>query len=195
MPARGPAAAILHQLAGGLRAAMGYVGAANVAEFQAKAKFARISSAALRVKPSSTTSRSPARARTIPPAVEGSQARRARTGRGAGAAASRGGQLSSTQFSNLSAAPPGKRRDTTPRRLSRRTRSSISSAASVNKAAPPRETSVSQHLVLSGHRAYRAQTLRVAHSRPSSRRSWPLRPGRNRGSRRSAPAPARPCAG
>jgi IMP dehydrogenase len=48
VPARGPAAAILHQLAGGLRAAMGYVGAADVAEFQAKAKFTRISSAALR---------------------------------------------------------------------------------------------------------------------------------------------------
>jgi IMP dehydrogenase len=48
VPHRGPAAAILHQLAGGLRAAMGYVGAADVAEFQAKAKFTRISSAALR---------------------------------------------------------------------------------------------------------------------------------------------------
>ena len=48
VPARGPAAAILHQLAGGLRAAMGYVGAATVSEFQGKAKFTRISSAALR---------------------------------------------------------------------------------------------------------------------------------------------------
>ncbi len=48
VPARGPAAAILHQLAGGLRAAMGYVGAADLREFQAKAKFTRISSAALR---------------------------------------------------------------------------------------------------------------------------------------------------
>ncbi len=48
VPARGPAAAILHQLAGGLRAAMGYVGAADVREFQRKAKFTRISSAALR---------------------------------------------------------------------------------------------------------------------------------------------------
>jgi IMP dehydrogenase len=48
VPARGPAAAILHQLAGGLRAAMGYVGAADVPEFQRKAKFTRISSAALR---------------------------------------------------------------------------------------------------------------------------------------------------
>ena len=48
VPHRGPAGAILHQLAGGLRAAMGYVGAADIAEFQAKAKFTRISSAALR---------------------------------------------------------------------------------------------------------------------------------------------------
>jgi IMP dehydrogenase len=47
-PYRGPAAAILHQLAGGLRAAMGYVGAADIAEFQAKAQFMRITSAGLR---------------------------------------------------------------------------------------------------------------------------------------------------
>jgi IMP dehydrogenase len=48
VPARGPAGAILHQLAGGLRAAMGYVGAADIAEFRDKAKFTRITSAALR---------------------------------------------------------------------------------------------------------------------------------------------------
>ena len=48
VPYRGPAGAIIHQLAGGLRAAMGYVGAADIAEFQAKARFMRISSAALR---------------------------------------------------------------------------------------------------------------------------------------------------
>jgi IMP dehydrogenase len=48
VPYRGPVAAILHQLAGGLRAAMGYVGAASIAELQAKAQFTRISSAALR---------------------------------------------------------------------------------------------------------------------------------------------------
>ncbi|MDR3463544.1 MAG: IMP dehydrogenase [Beijerinckiaceae bacterium] len=48
VPYRGPAGAILHQLAGGLRAAMGYVGAATVAEFQDRAKFVRISSAGLR---------------------------------------------------------------------------------------------------------------------------------------------------
>jgi len=48
VPYRGPVAAIVHQLAGGLRAAMGYVGARDIAEFQAKAKFMRISAAALR---------------------------------------------------------------------------------------------------------------------------------------------------
>jgi IMP dehydrogenase len=45
---RGPVANVLHQLAGGLRAAMGYVGARDLAEFHAKAQFVRISSAGLR---------------------------------------------------------------------------------------------------------------------------------------------------
>ncbi len=48
VPYRGPAGAILHQLAGGLRAAMGYVGAATVAELQTRAAFVRISGAGLR---------------------------------------------------------------------------------------------------------------------------------------------------
>ena len=48
VPHRGPAAAILHQLAGGLRAAMGYVGAADVAEFQAQGEVHPHQSAALR---------------------------------------------------------------------------------------------------------------------------------------------------
>jgi IMP dehydrogenase len=48
VPYRGPAGAIVHQLVGGLRAAMGYVGARDIVEFQAKAKFMRISAAALR---------------------------------------------------------------------------------------------------------------------------------------------------
>ena len=38
----------LHQLAGGLRAAMGYVGARNLAEFHEKAQFVRITGAGLR---------------------------------------------------------------------------------------------------------------------------------------------------
>ena len=48
VPYRGPAGAILHQLAGGLRAAMGYVGAATVIELQERARFVRISGAGLR---------------------------------------------------------------------------------------------------------------------------------------------------
>jgi IMP dehydrogenase len=38
----------MHQLAGGLRAAMGYVGANNLAEFHAKAQFVRITGAGVR---------------------------------------------------------------------------------------------------------------------------------------------------
>ncbi|MDX7951938.1 IMP dehydrogenase [Lichenihabitans sp. Uapishka_5] len=48
VPYRGPAGPILHQLAGGLRAAMGYVGAATIADFQSKARFHRITGAGLR---------------------------------------------------------------------------------------------------------------------------------------------------
>ncbi len=48
VPYRGPAAAVLHQLSGGLRAAMGYVGGANIAEFQRRAQFVRVSAAGLR---------------------------------------------------------------------------------------------------------------------------------------------------
>jgi IMP dehydrogenase len=48
VPYRGPAAAILHQLGGGLRAAMGYVGAPNIAEFQRRARFVRVSGAGQR---------------------------------------------------------------------------------------------------------------------------------------------------
>jgi IMP dehydrogenase len=45
---KGPVANVLHQLAGGLRAAMGYVGAKTIAEFHEKAEFVRISGAGLR---------------------------------------------------------------------------------------------------------------------------------------------------
>jgi IMP dehydrogenase len=48
VPYKGPVATVLHQLTGGLRAAMGYVGAANLAEFREKARFIRISAAGLR---------------------------------------------------------------------------------------------------------------------------------------------------
>jgi IMP dehydrogenase len=45
---KGPVAGVLHQLAGGLRAAMGYVGAATLPEFRDKAQFIRITNAGLR---------------------------------------------------------------------------------------------------------------------------------------------------
>jgi IMP dehydrogenase len=48
VPYKGSIAPILHQLVGGLRAAMGYVGAATIEEFQAKARFVRITGAGLR---------------------------------------------------------------------------------------------------------------------------------------------------
>jgi IMP dehydrogenase len=41
-------AGVLHQLAGGLKAAMGYVGAASLEEFRKKAEFVRITNAGLR---------------------------------------------------------------------------------------------------------------------------------------------------
>ena len=48
VPYKGAAATVLHQLNGGLRAAMGYVGAHSIDELHKKAKFLRISSAGLR---------------------------------------------------------------------------------------------------------------------------------------------------
>jgi IMP dehydrogenase len=48
VPYKGPVAGVLHQLAGGLRAAMGYAGAASLAELRDKARFLRISGASLR---------------------------------------------------------------------------------------------------------------------------------------------------
>ena len=48
VPYRGPLRNIVHQLAGGLRAAMGYVGCASVAEMRAKPHFVRITSAGVR---------------------------------------------------------------------------------------------------------------------------------------------------
>jgi IMP dehydrogenase len=48
VPYRGPVGAILHQLAGGLRAAMGYVGAETIALLQERAQFVRITGAGLR---------------------------------------------------------------------------------------------------------------------------------------------------
>jgi IMP dehydrogenase len=48
VPYKGPVANVVHQLVGGLRAAMGYVGAKDLAEFHNKAQFVRISGAGLR---------------------------------------------------------------------------------------------------------------------------------------------------
>ncbi|WP_413561502.1 IMP dehydrogenase [Bdellovibrio sp. HCB209] len=45
---KGPASGIIHQLVGGLKSGMGYLGAANIDELQARAKFVRISAAGLR---------------------------------------------------------------------------------------------------------------------------------------------------
>ena len=45
---KGPAAAVIHQLVGGLRAGMGYTGAGTVAELHEKARFRRITGAGLR---------------------------------------------------------------------------------------------------------------------------------------------------
>lgn len=45
---KGPAAAVIHQLVGGLRAGMGYTGAATIAELHEKVRFRRITGAGLR---------------------------------------------------------------------------------------------------------------------------------------------------
>jgi IMP dehydrogenase len=48
VPYKGPVGAVLHQLVGGLRAAMGYVGAADLAELRERVQFIRITSAGMR---------------------------------------------------------------------------------------------------------------------------------------------------
>jgi IMP dehydrogenase len=48
VPYRGPLRSIVHQLAGGLRAAMGYVGCASVEDMRVKPHFVRITSAGVR---------------------------------------------------------------------------------------------------------------------------------------------------
>jgi IMP dehydrogenase len=48
VPFKGPLATVLHQLGGGVRAAMGYVGAKTLKEFREKAQFVRISGSAQR---------------------------------------------------------------------------------------------------------------------------------------------------
>jgi IMP dehydrogenase len=48
VPYKGPVSGVLHQLAGGLKAAMGYVGGRDLADFRDRATFVRISNAGLR---------------------------------------------------------------------------------------------------------------------------------------------------
>ncbi|MFN7729128.1 MAG: IMP dehydrogenase [Bdellovibrio sp.] len=48
VPYKGNASGVIHQLVGGLRAGMGYLGAANIAELQKKPRFVQISAAGLR---------------------------------------------------------------------------------------------------------------------------------------------------
>jgi len=45
VPYKGPLAAIIHQMTGGIRAAMGYTGCSSLKELRDKAKFTRISNA------------------------------------------------------------------------------------------------------------------------------------------------------
>jgi IMP dehydrogenase len=47
-PYKGPIQPVIHQLVGGLRAAMGYLGAADIPSFQSRAQFIRITGAGLR---------------------------------------------------------------------------------------------------------------------------------------------------
>jgi IMP dehydrogenase len=48
VPYRGSVASMVHQLVGGLKSGMGYVGCGSIAELQQKARFVRISWAGLR---------------------------------------------------------------------------------------------------------------------------------------------------
>lgn len=47
VPYRGPVGPIIHQLVGGLRASMGYVGCSNIAQLRTESKFTKVSSASL----------------------------------------------------------------------------------------------------------------------------------------------------
>jgi IMP dehydrogenase len=48
VPFKGPISPVVHQLVGGLRASMGYVGAHTIEEFQKRARFVKITGAGLR---------------------------------------------------------------------------------------------------------------------------------------------------
>jgi IMP dehydrogenase len=48
VPYKGPVSGVLHQLVGGLRAAMGYTGSRDIADFHSRAEFIQITNAGLR---------------------------------------------------------------------------------------------------------------------------------------------------
>ena len=48
VPYKGPVGDVIHQLVGGVNAAMGYIGAKDIDELQEKAQFVRITNAGLR---------------------------------------------------------------------------------------------------------------------------------------------------
>ena len=48
MPYKGSAAAVIHQMVGGLRAAMGYTGNRTIAEMRGNCEFVRITNAGLK---------------------------------------------------------------------------------------------------------------------------------------------------
>jgi len=48
VPYKGPAADVIHQLVGGVKAAMGYTGSATIADLQERARFVQITNAGLR---------------------------------------------------------------------------------------------------------------------------------------------------
>jgi len=48
VPYKGSVLAVIHQLMGGLRASMGYVGASTITEMREKAEFVQITSAGMR---------------------------------------------------------------------------------------------------------------------------------------------------
>ena len=59
MPYKGSMVSIVFQMAGGVRAAMGYCGCATIAEMNDKAEFVEITAAGIRRKATSMTCRSP----------------------------------------------------------------------------------------------------------------------------------------
>jgi IMP dehydrogenase len=48
VPYKGPVSAVIHQLAGGLRASMGYVGCRDIEEMRSRAEFVEITTAGVR---------------------------------------------------------------------------------------------------------------------------------------------------